>query len=50
MVPTGNDPQEGHGLLSAVFLSYEGSVEAFGEKVAPHTRWVPLAAGATLDV
>lgn len=48
VVPTGNDPQRGHGLLSRLFLSYRGSVEAFGALLAagaPRTTWTPLGPG-----
>lgn len=51
VVPTGNDPQRGHGLLSSLFLSYRGTVEGFGERLrraAPQTRWAPLGPGESL--
>lgn len=48
VVPTGNDPQRGHGVLSRLFLSYRGSIDAFGTLLtaeASRTTWTPLGPG-----
>lgn len=53
IVPTGNDPQKGHGLLDTLFLSYKGTVEGFGEQLRaalPGTNWAPLKPGESLPV
>lgn len=53
VIPTGNDPQRGHGLLARVFLVYRGTVDAFGEQLkamAPATVWRSLGPGDELVV
>ncbi len=48
VVPTGNDPQNGHGLLSTAMLFFRGSVEAFGAHLSQAglpTRFVALTSG-----